>query len=176
MKKERAIKLAYAAGIIDADGCISLTRVKKYERFQVCMNSTDGRMIDWLYGNFGGSVLRYQPYQENRKTVYRWNLTSEKAYQLCKDLIPFLKYKTKQAEIALRFWNDLRKHSTCYKNGRPYRLSKLSNSELVLRDQLIKEMKIEKDKFIPPKCKFAAVENKRDESDSPTCDVPLTRE
>ncbi len=113
MKMNKQVKLAYAAGVIDGEGCISIYRCKvfgngvyggkiKNYRMKVVLTQKDGRIIDWFIGNFGGTTYLHW---KGTKTGYshEWVISDQKASNFLKQIFPFLIYKKPQAEIAIRF-------------------------------------------------------------------------
>lgn len=117
MKGRKTWQRGYAAGLIDADGCITIGRhfSKKYHyaeyRLEVIVNQTDGRAIDFLYGTFGGNLYRRNTTGNRRPFLYRWELVGEKGCKFLKQILMFLKIKREQAEIAIQF------QSIRYKGG-----------------------------------------------------------
>lgn len=165
MKQNKAIQLAYLAGVIDSDGCISIhkTTYKSYKggkapsyRLQVLMNTPDGKIMDYLYGIFGGKIYACQNHGLGERTIYRWEVNGSKAGELCKKMIPFLRYKKKQAEVGYRFQTLFEKQN----RGLTYRTTPLTEREIQEREKLYQLSRDLKRIFTPP----AAVETKRSES------------
>lgn len=112
MKKSKQSILAYAAGLIDGEGCICIYRKKirngkyagilKNYHLQVIVTQKDGKIIDWLLGNFGGSVYLHWK-GTNTGYSHEWVLNYQKAAKFLKQILPFLIHKKTQAEIAIRF-------------------------------------------------------------------------
>ena len=170
MKQNKAIKLAYLAGTIDSDGCITIKKLIRHSykggkspayTLQISINSPDGRIIDWCYGAFGGSVYKCKPYGfkmngEPKMEVLRWQIIGNPAAQICKKLIPFLRYKKNQAEEGWRFQCLFNKQN----KNLPYRWGRMTEYELEQREKSYQRLKDLKKIFIPS----AVVETKRDES------------
>jgi len=163
MKQSNTSRYAYLAGLIDADGCIAIKRTqasKSNQRstpsysLQITVNQYDGRLIDWLYGNFGGNVCTCWSRLRN-KNYYRWYITGSKAKYILKRLIPFLRYKKKQAELGIQLQTHIEKGM----NGNS-RWKSLSDKEIEIREKIYQESKELKQTFIPS----AVVETKRSES------------
>jgi len=118
MKQTKAIKLAYLAGFIDGEGCIMVAkrnpRTDKNGRRRtsvsysvlLTVSQRDGAIMDWLTGNFGGTV---QWKDKKDYPCYVWNITHKKASAVLKDVLPFLKYKRDQALLAINLQNRLQK-------------------------------------------------------------------
>ena len=121
------IDLAYAAGIIDGEGSIQIRKHRRseyYVGYHYCMD-VQVSMIDpevplWLKRTFGGS-LQFYPAKGKRQEVYHWAITTNKAATFLSLILPFLKIKGAQAEIALEFQNLKRKvgHSYCRSRHKP---------------------------------------------------------
>ncbi|MBC8388254.1 MAG: hypothetical protein H8E13_09450 [Actinobacteria bacterium] len=129
--KPARIALAYCAGLIDGEGCISIG--KRYEikhnnlgnnQFKkgkkarkdtwspnyslfVIVVQKDKCITDWLYGNFGGSLDKAKGSGFSTQTKYhRWVLRSNDALKLLKRIKPYLILKKDQALIGI----ELQKH------------------------------------------------------------------
>jgi len=131
MKLERKTQLAYAAGIIDGEGSISLG-IKKAKpntmsndswtpRISVKMNN--GLPLDLLYGLFGGSVRPVSPKywdQDGKFYGFVWEISCEKAMKACKLMLPFLKVKLPQAQLLIRYQTRIEIGKKKYpRNGKP---------------------------------------------------------
>ncbi len=127
MKQSNTSRYAYLAGIVDGEGCIRVNRndsgnrkVPSYAiRIQVAQKN--GKMIDWLYGNFGGTItssvgkgLRIRQNREIYEShgfTYRWSLnTVEDCLPVLKRILPFSTEKHPQIEVAIEFCHFLNKH------------------------------------------------------------------
>ena len=99
--------LAYVAGIIDGEGWIRIhnRKIKNGNQnyaLQVGVGMTNECLINWLKFCFGGSVLQRNQIG-NRKTRYDWALATKQAGDFLKLVLPYLKIKRPQAELALKF-------------------------------------------------------------------------
>jgi hypothetical protein len=96
---------AYAAGILDGEGSISLTRVHKdrYPSPQVSVASTDRELLEWLQARFGGSIVRKRTYKPHHSQSYDWKVTDRKALRVLKRVRPFLviERKVKRCDLLL---------------------------------------------------------------------------
>jgi len=105
---------AYIAGIVDGEGCIRIVKTKepknksgyKYQMV-IGVNNTNEWLIHWLYFNFGGSI-HLQAKLDNRKPLWHWYLSSRKAQAFIELILPYLRLKRPQAEVAVQF--SKRKH------------------------------------------------------------------
>jgi len=161
MKQQKCFLYAYAAGLIDGEGCIQIVKEKPckgrprpsnyyYTRVSVSMNDEEGVML--LHGVFGGSLKR-----QHRVTsfgggyMWDWIIQSKKALEALKHLYPFLRVKKMQAEVAMRLQGRVTNHQT---------RRSVSPDELAWREEqfkLIKQLRQEASLR-------AAVETKRTDS------------
>lgn len=111
MKQNRSLQLAYTAGVIDSDGCITILRHAPRTKVQskretydlkIIINQVDGGAINYIRGIYGGTITSQT--NLSGSIIYTWRLNHEKSGELCKQLIPYLRIKKKQAEIAVQFW------------------------------------------------------------------------
>lgn len=96
-------ELAYLAGIIDGEGCVSLqVRKGRYVTPTIQITNTDRRLTDWLLDHIdGGSVYRRPGYKEGHKPTYLWRCAGRIARGVLGDVRPFLLLKGEQADVVL---------------------------------------------------------------------------
>ena len=96
-------ELAYAAGIIDGEGSISLTRNRKsrWPSPQVSVASTDIELLDWLKVRFSGSIVQKKPRQPQHSLSYDWKLTDRSALRFLELIHPYLVIKRKKTKPDL---------------------------------------------------------------------------
>jgi hypothetical protein len=96
---------AYAAGILDGEGSISLVRVHKnrYPSPQVSVSSTDRELLEWLQARFGGSIVRKRIYKSSHSQSYDWKVTDRKALRVLERLYPFpvIERKIRRCDLLL---------------------------------------------------------------------------
>ena len=100
---------AYAAGLIDGEGCVRLNsrhrpaRVGQYT-LVVEVTNTDQKMTVWLQEQFGGSVS-YLPENtgSNRKERWHWRCGSNKALYCLDAIWPYTRTKRQQVKLGRRF-------------------------------------------------------------------------
>lgn len=103
--------LAYAAGIIDGEGCIGIWKRKlkqngkeyPYRSLSVSVAMTEQWVPTWLQFAFGGSVIYFKAKQENHNPYWQWNITSNKALEFLRLILPYLKIKRPHAELGISF-------------------------------------------------------------------------
>jgi len=106
------VNLAYAAGIVDGEGCILVSdhptryKGKTPERLgtvyrtyscRVAVATVDSVIAPWMHRHFGGSLCA------RKRQVWSWTLATSDAERFLRLVYPFLKLKKAQAKIALRF-------------------------------------------------------------------------
>ena len=169
MKQNRSIQLAYLAGVMDSDGCITILKHNVREEVQqrksvynlnLIINMADGRPLNYIRGIFGGTIT--SQLNSHNTMIYTWRLNHDKSGALCKLLIPFLRFKKKQAEIAVQFWyykqkcTKIRKflmsrHSDGYDSiGRKKPIRSFSNEQLIKMNQLYLKIRELKTSYVSP--------------------------
>lgn len=123
MKQSNTSRYAYLAGIVDGEGCLRIDIAKEGERkvpsyrLRLQIAQTNGKIIDWLFGNFGGSI--YQPSAKKTKRIrpngeiyetvttdFRWSVQKrEKIMPILKKILPFSIEKKPQIQVGLEFLN-----------------------------------------------------------------------
>ncbi len=99
-------KRAYAAGILDGEGCIGITRNKRKHPMavvQVGQGVKGWAILEFLRENFGFGVTNQSEFRENRcfkKAAFAYR---EKAFSFLEKVYPYLLFKNKQAEVMFVF-------------------------------------------------------------------------
>lgn len=102
-RKAKGADLAYTAGIIDGEGCIGIyPQQKKWFRLNVTVSNTNEWLIQWFKFNYGGHITSY-PEHGTRKDKWVWEIWTKQAGKFLELIIPYLKIKKPQAELAIRF-------------------------------------------------------------------------
>ena len=108
----RKTDLAYAAGIVDGEGCIGLylqttQKSKPSYKMGVRVSNTNEWLLQWLKFAFGGSVCvqRVSSVEKakNYKPQWQWAIITTRALVFLKLIYPYLRLKKPQAEIAITF-------------------------------------------------------------------------
>ena len=129
------IDLAYAAGIIDGEGCISISKLRsKYVKsrsgydyaLSVSFVIREKELCDWFELKFGGKVFFNPISKKNPKhsDVWLWRVTRSDAIPFLATIEPYLKLKLLRARNALEF----------QKNIKTKRTKPLSDGELAVRE------------------------------------------
>lgn len=98
----------YAAGTIDSDGYIGITRTRRKRGYtayiaRVQVHQVDRQAVDLLSEMFGGKVLfRHAPSHLNRRPTWSWSRGGKSAVQVCDALLPYFRIKQAQALIVIK--------------------------------------------------------------------------
>lgn len=96
--------LAYIAGVIDSDGCISIGRNAKRYKPIVQITQVQPEAINFVNKIFGGSYKIEK--RLSHKDIYKWRIQSRKNLGIFLEaIIPFLKIKREQAKIVIEYCN-----------------------------------------------------------------------
>lgn len=107
-------ELAYAAGLIDGEGCITIDkpggvdRLTKYRTpragliLRVRVYNSNEAMITWLHTRFGGTAKKAKYKQKAyHLDQWYWQLLGKNAAAFLQQIHPFLVAKKTEAEFAL---------------------------------------------------------------------------
>ena len=96
-------ELAYAAGLFDGEGSISLVRQKNNRSHspQVAVASNDCEVLLWLQKRFGGSIVTKQPRKSTQSVSYDWRLTDRRALAFLQMVRPYLVIQRKIRRVDL---------------------------------------------------------------------------
>jgi hypothetical protein len=87
--------LSYFAGLLDGEGSVGFFSHGKGRplRFVLEITMTSPNVIQWLYDNFGGSIMEKPPRKEGYKPAWRWYMYGDKAIELYRLVNPLLLVK-----------------------------------------------------------------------------------
>ena len=117
--------LAYMAGIIDGEGYISLARRNskrnksgiRYD-IQVGVTNTNKWLLETFRFAFGGSISKkkkgYEKSLPSSQDCFNWQVGNKQALIVVRTLLPYLRLKRPQAELAIEFCVTL---SESYRSG-----------------------------------------------------------
>lgn len=102
------LKLPYIAGLIDADGSISIIFLRKQRRYYPgvgfgCYGSEE--ILEELKRRYGGSFgnrIKKRKLGWNKEPMPRWSISDNKAILFLKEILPFLILKKEQAVLAIK--------------------------------------------------------------------------
>ncbi len=126
-------QLAYTAGFIDGEGSIQIRNKKNRHQHSVRMEvkNTNLDVLMYLKNLFGGSIQCRIYQNKNHKQAYSWTLSNLSAVNFLKSILPFLRIKKSQAELAIEF------QSTVIGRGR----RKIPENIFKIRDDMFLQMK-----------------------------------
>lgn len=123
-------ELAYIAGFFDGEGSIGINRSKRQTWLEVCFANTDEPIIAWIYSKLGGRIRVIDRSQKNpkwKKAFYAIS-SSARACKILRTLLPYLRVKKDQAEIAIEYWS--------LKEQFDGTLAERTDAELALKERL----------------------------------------
>jgi len=101
--------LAYAAGVIDSDGCVTASRSKMVNgisfRIAVSMTNIQDQIPLWFKETFGGRISKTTVTRSGKKifnSTYKWQLQCRKAADFLELIVPYLKLKKERSEAAIK--------------------------------------------------------------------------
>lgn len=96
------VEKAYLAGILDGEGCITVSKGKYDNRVvQVYVAMCDKQAIDLFHDSFGGCIFYLVQKNPKWTNSWRWSIKSQRAKLVLLELMPYLRVKRRQAETAL---------------------------------------------------------------------------
>jgi|SRR3990167_9739981 len=99
--KTRHVRLAYAAGVIDSDGCILIARSHGHQYWErISVEQREPAGIQVLANLFGGQPRIRKRVQTTTMCV--WAIQGRQAHAALAALLPYLQIKRQQAENALQ--------------------------------------------------------------------------
>jgi len=105
----KATDLAYAAGLIEADGHIGNNQIK--------VGMTDFQAPEFLYQTFGGKT-NIRVTKDHRKDRKEWWVQAEEAQRVASLIYPYLRIDRKRQEaLALLEWKRTNRSAEYCKNG-----------------------------------------------------------
>lgn len=102
MKSLTETEKAYAAGIIDGEGCIGVYG-SRYPRLVINVCSTSDLLLAQLRSQFGGHISALKRQKSHHKDRWNWSISSCRAADCIRTIQPYLFIKREEAAIALKF-------------------------------------------------------------------------
>lgn len=102
MKK---VDYAYLAGFLDGEGYIGIdSNPSRYTyRVHVEVTNTERWILEWYKLAFGGFIVCQKDSDSKHKDCYRWHGYGRNAKEILETLLPYLKLKKWQSELALQY-------------------------------------------------------------------------
>lgn len=116
--------LAYTAGLLDGEACITLEPPgiaangrRKAGRVRIIVYMITPDVLRWLRDSYGGYFRERGSRQPGQRPIYHWGLDGKSAGLLLTHLLPYMRVKDKQAEVAIAFYEtQLARPSEWYLN------------------------------------------------------------
>jgi hypothetical protein len=127
---------AYAAGLIDGEGTITLSRDHPQKRRfpVVSVTSTTPELLEPLFAEYGGHVRVHRTYSERHSDSFIWSVRYDRAIRMLQRIRPYLRVHEKQRRTDLIL--------CCYKRLTP-------RNGKYTADQLCARLDFEHDFFHP---------------------------
>lgn len=104
---------AYLAGLIDADGYITIKKVRKTAYPEIGIAQTKFDALEWMATKLNATVSFHTKSKTSKYGYHKMQMIVRvhgvKAQLLCNALLPYLKIKRRQAEIIRQFPCDAHK-------------------------------------------------------------------
>ena len=132
MTRISATDLAYAAGVIDSDGCITVSLVGEKRcngsyAITACVAMKSDDIPQWFTATFGGRVRiiggkgKWTEHRGGERVYFpptpRWEMYAQDAADFLESILPYLKLKRLRAEAAIKLARMHRKRGRSRKPG-----------------------------------------------------------
>ena len=115
MKKEI---LAYMAGIIDGEGCLSISKQIRKDRrspsyrISITVSNTDKRIVDLFFDYYKGTVYQRPDGRKDKNWAdsYTWYCKHSVSVKFLTDIMPYLLIKKEQAKKLILFQTNQTKY------------------------------------------------------------------
>lgn len=94
----------YVAGIIDGEGTITLSRMRKTDKWRtpvVSVSSTTIEVLNALVAAIGGHICKHKVYKSHHLPSFSWRVEGRKAVALCAQLKNYLLVPSKRKRAGL---------------------------------------------------------------------------
>ncbi len=83
---------AYAAGLMDGEGTITLTKSKKKARRRphVSLSSTTIELVELFKKYYGGTIVSHKVYKAHHKPNWSWRVEYDRALDFLKLVLPYM--------------------------------------------------------------------------------------
>jgi hypothetical protein len=135
--------LAYAAGIVDGEGYIGISKFKAASnnyiyQVQLEMGMCDKEAIDFIAKTFDYHITIAKRNKYHKKNIYRIRLTANQAVSFLKRIYPFLIVKKKQANLCFILWELIHSEESKSKTD----LRNLTPKTILQRELLYKKIRV----------------------------------
>lgn len=125
------VQLAYMAGLIDGEGCISFHFIRPSNgnmsfTSDFTINNTDKTMMRWVYNIFGGRWCPERWGLLATRQIYRIHFNHEQALPILSAVLPYIVAKKRQIEIVLEYLNHRQQYPHTPLEMKPHFISLVS--------------------------------------------------
>ena len=109
-------KLIWAAGFFEGEGTVHIT---KQGYLDVKIANTSYKSLKLLQSISGGRIYKYPNYRKKNgdtTSIYRLCIFGLKAYEFLKKILPYMKFRRRQVELAIEFYDQERKNVNKYRS------------------------------------------------------------
>ena len=108
----KTIDLAWMAGFVDGEGSIMLVKrrmrhLTKTWTCRVSVTNTNRNILTVFQKAFGGYITLGKENRERHKDCWTWKVESKMAREFLRAIRPYLRLKTRQADILFRYEKTL---------------------------------------------------------------------
>lgn len=141
--------LAYIAGYFDGEGCVSVwkrrpayTCISPRHILNIQISSTDKSGLDWINSRFKGKMLyAHNRTKSNSADSWKWLVSAKRAADILRLILPYLKLKRREAELAIQLQDDMQRHLHEPRNHGRRGIAPLSVERQAFRDGLMDQIK-----------------------------------
>lgn len=104
-------QLAYAAGFFDGEGHIQIRRHSKRGSYMLAISAVQAteNPLQLFVNGFGGTLKRRLiPYRNTFRVLWTWQCSSASAQDALEAMLPYLRVKRDEADLALEFRRTFR--------------------------------------------------------------------
>jgi len=109
------VDLAYTAGLIDGEGCIGVypqkcktNKAGRRYSLTVVVSMSNWEAPLWLKETFGGYYQVFKNKGYGTRIMYAWRISGKPANRVLKGILPYLRIKYRQAEMAIEFQDKMK--------------------------------------------------------------------
>ena len=133
---------AYAAGLMDAEGCFSIYKPKVKDggratpyQPRIVLSSVELSLVKWLVETFGGFYTKHLP--TRGQIWYQWNINGRNAApQFLSYILPYLRIKKEEALVLQEFYNLGDKQNPSKRQELMDKIRGMKNRECLTTDTL----------------------------------------
>jgi hypothetical protein len=95
------VDLAWAAGMFEGEGTITITGGGRYTRSVVCLTNTDREIVEFFQNRWPGLVGPHKPQKPNHKMAWTWRLQGNFVFGFLLDVSPFFRTRAEREKADL---------------------------------------------------------------------------